>query len=227
MAQTLPAPWRAKLTEQITKRPGQEFALATVANGTGSGSNSGPVPRVRECAFRGFFPNTSSVRDDVKKMIQQEFDLPYTLKSPIFGDVESDLISFTTDERMDKVDQMNTSGGAVEALFYLRDISTQWRIKGRGCIFGAPGGEEGAGGSGQEQFREQEARREIGRRLRWKDLSSTSDWNGDGDGHLQFGWEKAVTVYFANQTPVLRGNMKVNVVIWLAFPLLTLTYRFI
>ena len=186
-------------SDQVCQKPGQEFALATLANSTGSSSVNRPQPRVRICAFRGFFPNTSSVRDDVKKAIQDEFKVPYPLKTPIFGGVDSDTISFTTDERMDKVEQLITSDGAVEAGFYLKDRSVQWRFKGTAYIVGG----DIERGSGHGLFGEREARMELGKRLRKLDIK-------DEDGYLPFGWESAVTVYFANQSPVLRGKFPLS-----------------
>ncbi|OJJ50836.1 hypothetical protein ASPZODRAFT_126786 [Penicilliopsis zonata CBS 506.65] len=102
------------------------------------------------------------------------------------------MLSFTTDVRMEKLQEINSrSGHAVEAVFWLRDMATQWRVKGLAFGIGAAREEEG----------EQTARAEIKKAMRVKagsEEGSQSTWS----------WEREVTTYFANHTPVMRGSFK-------------------
>lgn len=98
---------------------------------------------------------------------------------------------------MEKVEQMLASGGVVEAVFWLKDVASQWRVSGRAFVVG---GSDDCGVEG-------EARREVRKGLRLKEKNKDngpggSGIEGDDDG---LDWEKAVTVYFANHSPVMRG----------------------
>lgn len=104
---------------------------------------------------------------------------------------ESDMLGFTTDARMEKLPQLESSGHAVEAIFWLKELMTQWRVKGRAFAIGDPRGEEGE--------KEKTSRREIKKGLRVKD-------NADGDVG-QWTWDNAVTKYFANHSPIMRGML--------------------
>lgn len=101
---------------------------------------------------------------------------------------ESDMLCFTTDIRMEKLDQLETSGHAVEAVFWLKDLMTQWRVKGKAFAVGDPRGEGFEG--------EKDARKNLRTSLRVKENhdGSTSDWT----------WERATTKYFANHSPLAR-----------------------
>lgn len=102
---------------------------------------------------------------------------------------ESDMLSFTTDIRMEKLGQLEESGHAIEAMFWLTDIMAQWRVKGRAYAVGGP----------QKDEAEQLSRQEAAKGLRVK-----SDANGDT---AKWTWEKAVTKYFANHSPIMRGML--------------------
>lgn len=171
------APWRDLLTSHLDQTPGYEFMIATV----GYDAQNRPVPRVRTCGCRGFFPELKLHPSGQKDMDQQVED---------GGNpecYESDMLSFTTDIRMEKLPQLESSGNAVEAMFWLKDLMMQWRIKGRALSIGNPRGEDGS---------EKVARAEIGRGLRLKsDAIDSKSWT----------WEKAVTKYFANHSPIMRG----------------------
>lgn len=104
---------------------------------------------------------------------------------------ESDMLVFTTDARMEKLPQLESSGHAIEAIFWLKELMTQWRVKGKAFAIGDPRGEEGE--------EEKTSRREIEKGLRVKD-------NADGDVG-QWTWDKAVAKYFANHSPIMRGML--------------------
>lgn len=103
---------------------------------------------------------------------------------------ESDMLSFTTDIRMEKLPQLDSSGHAIEAMFWLKDLMAQWRVKGRAFAIGNPD---------ENATDEVSSRAEIGKWLRVKDDvdSTANNWT----------WENAVTKYFANHSPIMRGML--------------------
>ena len=103
---------------------------------------------------------------------------------------ESDLFTFTTDARMEKLSQLQSSEQEIEALFWLKEVSSQWRVKGKAFAIGNLRGEV--------DEREKEARTAIQRELRLKGStdSESASWS----------FEHAVTKYFANHSPVMRGT---------------------
>lgn len=140
---------------------------------------------MRICGFRGFFPELSLAAPAVEALQQRGIGL-----SP---DVyESDMLSFTTDARMEKVRDIEVAGGAAEAVFWVKEIMTQWRIGGRAVIVGDPNGKE----------EEDRARRDVLEGLRVKPKAQQAHGQGGGE---DWSWERMVTTYFANHTPVMRG----------------------
>lgn len=174
-----PAPWRDLLDSHLKQTSGYEFTIATV----GYGAQQRPVPRLRTCGCRGFFPELELHSKGQEAMDQQVEDGG---NPPVF---ESDMLSFTTDARMEKLPQLESSGHAIEAVFWLKGLMNQWRIKGTAYAIGDP--------SGDNADEEKASRNEIMKSLRLKsdDDSSIAKWT----------WEKAVTKYFANHSPVARG----------------------
>lgn len=173
------APWRDILASHLQQTPGYEFTIATVAYD----AQKRPVPRLRTCGCRGFFPELELHPKGQEAMNQQVEGGGNPL---VF---ESDMLSFTTDARMDKLPQLESSGHAIEAVFWLKDLMTQWRIKGTAYAIGNPDG---------EKVREEKiSRNEIMKALRLK--------GDNGDRIAEWTWERAVTKYFANHSPVARG----------------------
>ncbi|KAJ5457645.1 hypothetical protein N7475_009033 [Penicillium sp. IBT 31633x] len=177
-----PAPWRDLLDSHLKQTSGYEFTIATV----GYGAQQRPVPRLRTCGCRGFFPELELHSKGQEAMDQQVEDGG---NPPVF---ESDMLSFTTDARMEKLPQLESSGHAIEAVFWLKGLMNQWRIKGTAYAIGDP--------SGDNADEEKASRNEIMKSLRLKsdDDSSIAKWT----------WEKAVTKYFANHSPVARGSFR-------------------
>lgn len=176
-----PAPWRDILNSHLEQTPGYEFTIATI----GYNAQHHPVPRLRTCGCRGFFPELELHPKGQEAMDQQVEDGG---NPPMF---ESDMLSFTTDARMDKLPQLESSGHAIEAVFWLKDLMTQWRIKGTAYAIGNP--------SGEDAEEEKISRNEIRQALRVK---------GDNDSDIaKWTWEKAVTKYFANHSPIARGML--------------------
>lgn len=172
------APWRDLLDSQLKQTPGYEFTIATI----GYDSQQRPVPRLRTCGCRGFFPELELHPKGQEAMDQQ---VEGGGNPSVY---ESDMLTFTTDARMEKLPQLESSGQAIEAVFWLKDLMTQWRIKGTAYAIGNPQGEDAED--------ERTSRQEIKKALRaTNNDNSLSTWT----------WEKAVTKYFANHSPVARG----------------------
>lgn len=177
-----PAPWRKLFASHISQSSFSEFNLSTVAYDP---HKDKVVPRARVCGFRGFFPTPQlhhSAIDDLKKQGDG-------LNPDVY---ESDMFSFTTDARMEKAFQIQPSpsgsfvGNDVEMVFWFKDVANQWRIKGTAFIIGGP----------ENSVEENKAREEIQAGLRVRSGKSDDGWT----------WERQVTTYFANHTPVLRGQ---------------------
>ncbi|GLI72769.1 hypothetical protein PoHVEF18_000953 [Penicillium ochrochloron] len=169
------------LDSHLENTKGYDFTIATV----GYDSQERPVPRVRTCGFRGFFPELELHPSGQKDMDQQVEDggNPYVF--------ESDMLTFTTDVRMEKLEQLESTGNNIEAMFWLKEVMVQWRIKGRAYSIGNPN---------PSSEKESGLRPELFKALRVKE-----DYHGnlsvDAD---KWTWEKAVTKYFANHSPVMR-----------------------
>lgn len=179
------APWRSILDAHLEQTAGYEFNIATV----GRDAHGRPVPRVRTCGCRGFFPELELHPKGQQAMDEQVEDGG---NPSVY---ESDMLSFTTDIRMEKLGQLEESGHAIEAMFWLTDIMAQWRVKGRAYAIGGP----------QKDEAEQLSRQEAAKGLRVK-----SDANGDT---ATWTWERAVTKYFANHSPIMRG-MLLSYTVW-------------
>ncbi|KXG53962.1 FMN-binding split barrel-related protein [Penicillium griseofulvum] len=176
------APWRDLLDSHLKQTPGYEFTVATI----GYNAQQRPVPRLRTCGCRGFFPELELHAKGQEAMDQQ---VEGGGNPPIF---ESDMLSFTTDARMEKLPQLESSGHAIEAVFWLKGLMTQWRIKGTAYAIGDP--------SGEDAQQEKTSRTEIRKALRVK---------GDTDSDIvKWTWENAVTKYFANHSPIARGSFR-------------------
>ncbi|KAJ5558287.1 FMN-binding split barrel-related protein [Penicillium sp. DV-2018c] len=174
-----PAPWRHLLDSHLSQTPNKEFTIATV----GYDAEQRPVPRLRTCGCREFFPEVDLHPAGQEAMNQQ---VKGGGNPAVF---ESDMLCFTTDARMEKLPQLESSGHAVEAVFWLKDLMSQWRIKGTAYAIGDPN---------PENQQEETSRAEIMKSLRVKD--------GDGQGVEAWTWDNAVTKYFAVHSPVERGK---------------------
>lgn len=192
MPQT-PAPWRSLFESHLSQTPNKEFTLATVSiPKPASQETATATPHVRTVGFRGFFPSPQLN----PKAIDALKGVGVGLNPGVW---ESDMLVCTSDVRMGKVDDISSSsggdgdgetGGPVEAVFWIREASTQWRISGRAFVLGDPRGNQEHG-----------VRESIRRGMRRVDSSSDTGTGKDED----WSWERQVTVYFANHTPVLRG----------------------
>lgn len=167
-----------------------EFVLGTVESAP-KGTPTPYVPRVRYCIFRGFWAELpENKHNDAER------------NPSIFA---SDCPTFTTDVRMDKVaqifgssaghaeskDQIQGSGGGgpVEAVYWVTETGTQWRIKGRAYIV-ADDIESDEQSSGVRTVKS-----EVGKRMRVLEEGKEGDWS----------WQKELTGFFGNQSPGIKG----------------------
>lgn len=124
---------------------------------------------------------------------------------------ESEMPTFTTDVRMQKVGDLFASsaghatkeeqvqgsggGGPCEAVFWMKDIGMQWRIKGTAWVVGND--IDGEGTSGVRTVKS-----EVGRRMRVVDQEKAEkgDWS----------WGTELTGHFGNCSPGMRGKCSLS-----------------
>ena len=132
-------------------------------------------------------------------------------KNPQF--FESDMPTFTTDVRMEKVPEIFGSsaghadrreltmgsggGGPVEAVWWVKDKMTQWRIKGTAFVV-APD-IEGHGKQEKESSGVRTVKSEIGKAMR-----ETEEGKGK---EAEWSWQKELTGHFGNVSPGMRGAL--------------------
>lgn len=186
------APWKKTFEEHLEKigGPSAEFYLATV-------THEG-LPSVRTCIHRGFWATLPENKHN---------ELP---KNPAI--YKSDCPVFTTDSRMSKVFDIfatgkgkgsleqsrsgSGGGGPVEAVYWVKDTSTQWRIRGK-CWLVASDDVEGdeAQNSGTVTVKAQ-----VGRYMRpvGEHETKNEEWS----------WRLEVENEFENLSPGMRGTFK-------------------
>jgi len=191
---TSTAPWKSLFAQHLEHfgGAGPEFALATV-------TNSG-LPRVRMCIHRGFF---ASLPENLHN------ELP---KNPPTYD--TDCPTFTTDARMNKVfDIFSTSngqgdlhqsrlgtggGGSIEAVYWVKDVMTQWRIRGKCWLLAADDVEED--NEAAQNLGTLSMKAEVGRYMR--------PAGGHEDNEKGWSWKREVENHFENLSPIMRGTFK-------------------
>ncbi|KAF3904193.1 hypothetical protein AA313_de0210099 [Arthrobotrys entomopaga] len=189
-----PAPWKQALISHVQSLACPTFTLATAAISGGTVS-----PHVRTLIYRGFYG-----------------ELPPNKHNPQPGNTgySSDLITFTTDKRMEKfkdlgeIEGVSTSSSSpsaaaaaattnnVEACFWIPSkenamIGKQWRIRGR--CFVLPRDIDTTSGGGETT-----TKKWLTERLRGKQ-------GGKGEG---FDFGKEYKAHFGNLSPVLRGSFR-------------------
>jgi pyridoxamine 5'-phosphate oxidase len=178
------APWRATFLEHVSKLDDPYMAVSTVGRDPKTGA---PVPRVRYCGYRCLFGDLDLHPSAAKQLEEEKETNP-----PVY---ETDMLTFTTDVRMEKTENFKDFDGAIEVAFWVKDVMTQWRIRGKAFVVG----------DDPKKQSEKEARSEISKGLRKKADQQASvdekDWT----------WEKEIASYFANHSPVMRGTLSVGV----------------
>ncbi|KAF2239862.1 hypothetical protein EV356DRAFT_2211 [Viridothelium virens] len=151
-----PAPWKPAFLSHLQKMDSPEFVLSTLHPATTSSTSSSSIstptpylPRARFCIFRGFWAELPENKHN---------DAP---KNPRV--YESDLPTFTSDVRMLKIPEVFATGsgaardtggasaqgpeergqsrgcgggGPVEAVWWIKDVMTQWRVRGEAFVVG-------------------------------------------------------------------------------------------
>jgi pyridoxamine 5'-phosphate oxidase len=191
---SLTAPWKRLFAQHLEKLGGAsaEFYLATV--------NAAGQPRVRTCINRGFWATPPE---------NSHNKLP---KNP--HAYESDCPTFTTDARMSKTYEIfatgkgkgsleqsrcgSGGGGPVEALYWVKEAMTQWRIRGKCWIIAADdveGGRDAAQNPGTVRMKAA-----LGRYMRTR---------GGQEGHeADWSWRREIENHYENLSPTMRGTFK-------------------
>ncbi|KAK0742225.1 pyridoxamine 5'-phosphate oxidase-domain-containing protein [Apiosordaria backusii] len=197
------APWRDPFTTHLSSlQPPIVFTLSTlhpVPHSLTPADGIPVLPRARTCVFRGFFgslpPNNGRN--------------PAPLNPPIYT---SDMLTFTTDARTSKVSDIfdtassplpgpSGGGGPVEAVFWVEEAKTQWRIRGNAWVLGADIDSDGEGA--------RKVREVLLERMR-KSGEGRGEKGGDEqeEGKKEWSFAKEVTAHFGNLSPVMRGSFK-------------------
>lgn len=188
---TIPeAPWKSLFLSHIAKLPSPEFVFTSLQQAPSS-SPTPYIPRLRYCIYRGMWAELPENKHN---------DAPQNPRV-----YESDLPTFTTDVRMEKVGQLFASseghatdeaqiqgsggGGAVEAVWWIKEEGTQWRMRGQAYVVGPDVEGEGNQSSGVRTLKS-----EIGARMRV--VKPGEEWS----------WAKELTAHFGNCSPSMRGN---------------------
>jgi hypothetical protein len=169
-----------------------EFVLGTL-DAAPKGAPTPYVPRVRYCIHRGFWAELPENKHNDAERNPHVF--------------ESDCPTFTTDVRMEKVGQIfatsaghaesseqvqgSGGGGPVEAVYWVTETGTQWRIKGRAFVISddIEGDDESSG--------VRTVKSEVGKRMRIVDEGKEGD----------FSWQRELTGFFGNQSPGIKGRI--------------------
>ncbi|CAF9940226.1 MAG: hypothetical protein ALECFALPRED_008486 [Alectoria fallacina] len=187
------APWISTFESHLSKLPSPEFVLTSLQPAP-KGSPVPYLPRLRYCIYRGMWGSLPENKHN---------DAPRN--APIYT---SDMPTFTTDVRMQKVGQFFASssglassdhqvqgsggGGPVEAVWWIKDTGTQWRMKGEAFVVGRDIDEGESSGV-------RTVKSEVGRRMR-----RTEGEGNQGD----WSWAKELTAHFGNCSPGMRGSWK-------------------
>ncbi|KAL5113973.1 hypothetical protein ACEQ8H_008155 [Pleosporales sp. CAS-2024a] len=190
-----PAPWKQLFHEHITKMKSPEFVLGTL-DAAPKGSPTPFVPRVRYCIFRGFWAELPENKHNDAERNPRVF--------------ASDCPTFTTDVRMEKVGQIfatsaghaasseqvqgSGGGGPVEAVYWIAETGTQWRIKGRAYVIA----DDIEGGGQEESSGVRTVKSEVGKRMRVLEPGKEGHWS----------WRTELTGFFGNQSPGIKGSFK-------------------
>ncbi|KAL9609563.1 MAG: hypothetical protein Q9167_005673 [Letrouitia subvulpina] len=195
-----PAPWRSLFLDHISTLESPEFIFATLQPSSPSSKDQTPyVPRLRYCIYRGMWSNLPENKHNTAEQNPRVY--------------ESDMPTFTTDVRMEKVGQLFASsagkagseeqiqgsggGGPCEAVWWIKDKGTQWRVKGIAFVIardieGRKGQEESSG--------VRTVKSEIGGSMRV--VSGQEGKEGD------WSWARELTAHFGNCSPGMRGTWR-------------------
>lgn len=184
------APWKATFDSHVQKLGSSpEFYIATV--------NHEGQPRVRACIHRGFW---AALPENSHNKLPKN--------PPVY---DSDCPMFTTDARMSKVYDIFATGkgrgtleqsragtgggGPVEAVYWVKDIKMQWRIRGQCWIIAADDVEHE--GEGDMQNSGTVTMKAVVQRYMRK-TGESGEWS----------WKREVENVFGNLSPATKGTFK-------------------
>ncbi|KAI4223483.1 MAG: hypothetical protein L6R36_005391 [Xanthoria steineri] len=190
------APWRSAFEAHMSEMPSPEFVFASLHASPDPQTPTPYVPRLRFCIYRGMWSQLPENKHN---------DAP---KNPRVYD--SDLPTFTTDVRMEKVGELFGSsaghasrdeqvqgsggGGPCEAVYWIKERGMQWRMKGTAFIV-APDIEGQEESSGVRTVKS-----EIGGRMRVVE--------GGEEKEKDWSWGMELTGHFGNCSPGMRGSWR-------------------
>ncbi|KAI5199496.1 hypothetical protein AUEXF2481DRAFT_24915 [Aureobasidium subglaciale EXF-2481] len=192
-----PAPWKQAFLADLDKMDSPEFVFSSLTPAP-KNSPTPYLPRARYCIFRGFWAELPENKHNNAPMNPRVF--------------ESEMPTFTSDARMFKVAQLFASGsghaekeeqmqgsgggGPCEAVYWIKETGTQWRLKGEAFVVGPD--IEGDSEQSKESSGVRTVKSELGSRMRIVDEGKQGDWS----------WNKELTGHFGNNSPGLRGSFK-------------------
>ena len=153
------------------------------------------LPRARYCIYRGMWAELPENKHNEAPMNERVY--------------ESDMLTLTSDVRMGKIPEIFASsqghgdvsqsqgsggGGPVEAVFWVKEVMTQWRFRGDAYIVG-----EDIEGDGDESSGTRTVKSKIGERIRVVKEEGKDAWS----------WGTELTAHFGALNPGMRGSFKV------------------
>lgn len=197
------APWRDAFLSHVDKMASPTFVLASLHSASSEQLQSSSSlltdatssitthfePRARTVVYRGMW---AALPVNPKNKA--------TLNPALY---QAELPTITTDARMEKVsDLFSTSvdktqsavGGPVEALFWIPEARTQWRLRGSVYMIGQDI-------DSQQGLVVREALKPYMR-------ESGAEKDGSSDDSSSWSWSRELTAQFGNLSPVMRGTFR-------------------
>lgn len=186
-----PAPWRSPFLDHVSKlKPWPSFTLSTLHPISPSSSFASITPfepRNRTLVFRGMWASLPVNPKNTAELNPE-------------GAYESDLLTVVTDARMEKIPELFKSagevesrqsgtGGPVEAVFWIEDTNTQWRIRGHALVIGPDIDSDAAS----------PIRSALHQHMRPSSSASAS---------RSFSFARELTAHFGNLSPAMRGSYR-------------------
>lgn len=169
-----------------------EFVFSSLAPAKDKSAPVPYLPRARFCIMRSFWAELPENKHNTAEKNERVF--------------ESDLPTFTTDQRMSKTFELFNSspghadrdelvrgsggGGPCEAVFWIKEVGVQWRIKGETYIIGNDIEDD------DESSGVRSVKAELGKRMRCVKEEGREGWS----------WKREVRGHFGNMSPGMRGK---------------------
>ncbi|GAO20177.1 uncharacterized protein UV8b_00900 [Ustilaginoidea virens] len=198
---TAAAPWRDAFTSDLESMKSPTFTLSSLHRASSPSSPQTPqfLPRARTVVYRGMW---ASLQPNSKNKNPAPLNPSHTY--------ETDLPTCTTDVRMEKVGEMLDSqgtgrsssgggkasasasassrvGGPIEAVFWVPDRMTQWRLRGHVCMVGPD----------IDSDRDVSVREHLAPYMR-PVRGNVASWS----------WSRELTAHFGNLSPLMRGSFR-------------------